>query len=101
MKTIKLTDGQFKLLISLLEEAIDTRSDCGCNDVYNVYTEEVKYFTLSEIKEALVLCGGKYYLNNLKRDLGESDNFDEELKRGYGAFDTTFANYLLHKLKKK
>ena len=98
MKTIKLPDSHFKLLVTLLKEAIDNRANCGCNDVY---TEELKYFTLTEIKEALVLCGGKGYLNGLKRDLDESENFDEELKRGYGAFDTTFANYLLHKLKKK
>lgn len=99
MKTVKLTDGQFKLLISLIKEAIENRSNCGCNDVYK---NELKLFTAEEIKEAIVAFGGKKYLASLKDDVKkEGSNFDEEIKNGYGSFDTTFAQHLLTVIKKQ
>ena len=100
MKTLKLTDGQYKLLISLLKEAIENRSSCGCNDVFE---EELKIFTIAEIKDAITTSYGKKYLKNLEKELvGEEGSiFDEELKCGFGCFDTTFAESLLIKIKKQ
>lgn len=98
MKTLKLTDGQYKLLISLLEEAIENRSSCGCNDVFQ---EELKLFTVAEIKDAITTSYGKKYLKNLEKEIEEGSTFDEELKRGFGCFDTTFAENLLIKIKKQ
>lgn len=45
MKTITLTEKQLKLLMIVLEECAETRSDIGCNDPYE---EEEKLFTKEE-----------------------------------------------------
>ena len=45
MKTIKLKDNEYELLMGILEEAADTRSTMSCNDPYD---EEEELFTPEE-----------------------------------------------------
>lgn len=48
MKTIKLTDSEYKLLLFLLAEVGENRGDMGCNDEYE---KERKLFTLEEYEK--------------------------------------------------
>ena len=104
MKNIKLTDAQYKLLLSLLDELADKRSSCGCNDVYE---DEVKMFSVCELQEALESMGKGYYKQIYKdwqREIkwGNMDGtWEDVLKAGEGMCDTTFIYYLKNIIKKQ
>jgi hypothetical protein len=58
MKTIHLSDKEYKLLIKVLKEASETRGDMGCNDAYD---DEEKMFTKDEKLSMAKHLSGKFY----------------------------------------
>lgn len=82
MKTITLEDKELKLLLKILDEASEYRSDMGCNDPYK---DEEKLFTKKErIKMNEKLCP----------DISEEDN-DGTL------FNSDYVEFIIDKIKKQ
>lgn len=106
MKNINLTltPKQYKLLLELLEEVSETRSDCGCNDVYE---EELRLFTAAELQEVLEANGKRYAREQYQEWKQESKagniegTWEDALKEGWGLFDTSFITHLISVIKKQ
>ncbi len=77
MKTIELTDKELKLLIMILEEAKEERTNMGCNDPYE---DEEKIFTKEERKE-----------------MGKSIE-DHDFPDGF-LFNMDYVSYIINKIK--
>jgi len=82
MKTIELSDKDFKLLISILKDCEDDRSNMGCNDPYK---EEEKIFTKKERIE-------------MAKD--QMPDIDDEDNDGF-LFNNQYVQYLIDKIKKQ
>ena len=84
-KTIKLTEKELKLLLLILEESEEQRSDMGCNDPYN---NEKKIFTKEERVEM------QKYL-----DLKSEDD-DDEVSDGW-LFNSQYVDYIADRIKEQ
>ena len=76
-KTITLTEKQLKLLMIVLAECEETRSDMGCNDPYE---EEEKLFTEEERIE----------INKNLRDEEDAEELDDFL------YNSDYVQYLIN-----
>jgi len=106
MKNINLTltPKQYNLLVEILEEVSDTRSDCGCNDVYE---EELRMFSGKEL-QAVIESMGKGYARSQYREWKQESQagniegtWEDALKGGWGLFDTSFITYLISVIKQQ
>lgn len=106
MKNINLTltPKQYNLLLELLEEVAETRSDCGCNDVYE---EELRMFSGEEL-QAVIEAMGKGYAKGQHQEWKQESKagniegtWEDALKEGWGLFDTSFITYLISIIKKQ
>jgi len=102
MKNINLTLTlpQYKLLLSLLDDVRDTRSNCGCNDVY---VDELKMFSVKELKDVLESMGKGYAKEEYKewKNSDPDGTWEDALESGWGFWDTSFVNYLISIIKKQ
>ena len=97
---IRLSKGQYKLLLSLIEETIEQRSNCGCNSVCE---NELKM--LSSDEKMAALQHNKVLFKEIKEDWEEhtisGKSFEQCVSEGYGCMDITFAEWLLSEIKKQ
>jgi len=80
-----LTDKEMKLLLLLLEDLIDIRSDMSCNDPYK---KEERLFSKSERKEMLRLLGETNYMSP-----EDAEDLDGDM------YNTNYPAYIKYKLK--
>ena len=105
MKTLKLTDNQYKLLIKTLKSHIEELDMSGCNDIFE---EDLKIYTDQELREMIEFTYGKKYANREYKDWKvekDADNIDgtweDSLRSGAGMFSSAPAVWLLKTLTKK
>ena len=87
MKTITLTDGEHTLLLGLLEELQDIRSDNSCNDI--------------NIAEVELLKDSQDYIDFI--DIENEDTVDDNdvyVRNIYAVGDFDMPKYLISKIKK-
>lgn len=78
---IELNEKEMKLLLSILEEAEDDRSNMGCNDPYS---EEEKMFTKKERIE-------------MQKSMYEEGELDDEEIDGF-LFNNQYVQYIIDKI---
>ncbi len=82
LKTINITEKEYKLLLMILEESEDDRSDMGCNDPYD---DEKALFTKEE-------------RNEMEKIVRISDGEDENYKPEGFMFNVDYVTYLKLKI---
>ncbi len=101
MKTITLTQNQYKLLIKAIEDQIDTLQGQGCNDIYR---EELEHYSEKELEEILMIGGKEDFQTELKTWLsnkkdGDKESWHDYLKDGPSMFSDFPLQWLLKKIK--
>ena len=102
MKTITLTDNQYKLLISTLSDYEEELAGCSCNDIYK---NELKPYSTEELNEMLEAEGGKKYVKEMVKEYKECSKdtnigtWGANLKNGFGLFNTSPVRWLIKSIK--
>jgi len=103
MKTIKLTDNQYKLLIRTLKSHIEELDACGCNDLFE---GDLKYYTNEELQQMMEYTYSKRYAKKeyiewkTEYDNGNIEGtWEDYLRNGNGMFSSAPAMWLLKSIK--
>jgi hypothetical protein len=100
MKTIKLSDNQYALLLEVINAHIDELDGQSCNDIF---PKELKRYSTEELQEMLETAGGKRYAKEQHDEWANDGDgtWADALKSGWGMFSSFPAHWLLAVIKKQ